>query len=182
MDQAFEVLMDKIKKYNKYAEEDRALILKAYTCMKEMHSSQLRHSGEPYFIHPYEVACILADMELDTQAVIAGLLHDVIEDTEYGYDRMKEEFGEQVAMLVEGVTKLDKIKCISKEEAHIENLRKMFFAMAEDIRVVLIKLADKIHNMRTLKHMKPEKQLEKAKEALDVYAPLAYRLGISKSR
>ncbi len=180
MDQAFEVLMDKVKKYNKNAEEDRALILKAYTCMKEMHSNQLRHSGEPYFIHPYEVACILADMELDSQAIIAGLLHDVIEDTEYGYDRMKEEFGEQVAMLVEGVTKLDKIKCISKEEAHIENLRKMFFAMAEDIRVVLIKLADKIHNMRTLKHMKPEKQLEKAKEALDVYAPLAYRLGISK--
>ena len=138
MDQAFEVLMDKIKKYNKNAEEDRALILKAYTCMKEMHSSQLRHSGEPYFIHPYEVACILADMELDTQAVIAGLLHDVIEDTEFGYDRMKEEFGEQVAMLVEGVTKLDKIEFKSQAEADAENFRKIFVAMAKDIRVIII--------------------------------------------
>ncbi len=180
MDQAFEVLMEKIKQYNKNADEDRGLILKAYTLCKEKHGDQLRHSGEPYFVHPYEVACILAEMELDAQAIVAGLLHDIIEDTDYGYDVMKEEFGEQVALLVEGVTKLDKIKCISKEEAHIENLRKMFFAMAEDIRVVLIKLADRLHNMRTLKHMKPEKQLQKAKEALDVYAPLAYRLGISK--
>ena len=180
MDCAFEVLMDKIKKYNKNADDDRELLLKAYTRCKEEHAEQQRHSGEPYFVHPYEVACILADMELDTQAIIAGLLHDVIEDTPYGYEQVKAEFGPQVAMLVEGVTKLDKIKCISKEEAHIENLRKMFFAMAEDIRVVLIKLADRLHNMRTLKHMKPEKQLEKAKESLDVYAPLAYRLGISK--
>ena len=180
MDQAFEVLMEKIKKYNKNAEEDRALIYKAYLFCKQVHGDQLRHSGEPYFVHPYEVTCILADMELDRDALIAGLLHDVIEDTSYSYDEMKEEFGEQVAMLVESVTKLDKIKCISKEEAHIENLRKMFFAMAEDIRVVLIKLADRLHNMRTLKHMKPEKQLQKAKESLDVYAPLAYRLGISK--
>ena len=177
---AFEALMEKIKKYNKNAAEDEALIRKAYDLCKEKHGSQLRHSGEPYFVHPYEVACILAEMELDAEAIVAGLLHDVIEDTEVGFDEIKEEFGEQVALLVEGVTKLDKIKVISKEEAHIENLRKMFFAMAEDIRVVLIKLADRLHNMRTLKHMKPEKQLEKAKETLDVYAPLAYRLGISK--
>ncbi len=177
---AFESLMDKVRKYNKNASEDEALIRKAYELCKEKHGNQLRHSGEPYFVHPYEVACILADMELDAEAIVAGLLHDVIEDTEVGYDEIKEEFGEQVALLVEGVTKLDKIKVISKEEAHIENLRKMFFAMAEDIRVVLIKLADRLHNMRTLKHMKPEKQLEKAKETLDVYAPLAYRLGISK--
>ncbi len=180
MDQAFEVLMEKIKKYNKNAEEDRDLIYKAYLLCKEKHGDQLRHSGEPYFVHPYEVTRILADMELDKDAIIAGLLHDVIEDTDYTSEQMKEEFGEQVANLVEGVTKLDKIKCISSEEAHIENLRKMFFAMAEDIRVVLIKLADRLHNMRTLKHMKPEKQLQKAKESLDVYAPLAYRLGISK--
>ena len=180
MDQAFEALMEKIRKYNKNAEEEKELIYKAYERCKEAHSSQHRHSGEPYFVHPYEVACILADMELDSGAIIAGLLHDIIEDTPFGYEEVKSEFGEQVAMLVEGVTKLDKIKCISKEEAHIENLRKMFFAMAEDIRVVLIKLADKLHNMRTLRHMKPEKQLEKAKETLDVYAPLAYRLGISK--
>ncbi len=180
MDQAFEVLMERIQKYNKNAQEDRDLIYKAYLLCKEKHGDQLRHSGEPYFVHPYEVTRILADMELDRDAIIAGLLHDVIEDTDYTYEQMKEEFGEQVATLVEGVTKLDKIKCISSEEAHIENLRKMFFAMAEDIRVVLIKLADRLHNMRTLKHMKPEKQLQKAKEALDVYAPLAYRLGISK--
>lgn len=180
MDYAFETLMEKIRKYNKNADKDEPMLLKAYQRCREEHANQLRHSGEPYFVHPYEVACILADMELDSEAIVAGLLHDVIEDTPFGYEQMKSEFGEQVAMLVEGVTKLDKIKCISKEEAQIENLRKMFFAMAEDIRVVLIKLADKLHNMRTLKHMKPEKQLEKAKEALDVYAPLAYRLGISK--
>ena len=177
---AFESLMEKIKKYNKNALEDEALIKKAYDLCKEKHGNQLRHSGEPYFVHPYEVACILADMELDAEAIVAGLLHDVIEDTEVGFDEIKAQFGENIALLVEGVTKLDKIKVISKEEAHIENLRKMFFAMAEDIRVVLIKLADRLHNMRTLKHMKPEKQLEKAKETLDVYAPLAYRLGISK--
>ncbi len=180
MDQAFEVLMERIEKYNKNAQEDRDLIYKAYLLCKEKHGDQLRHSGEPYFMHPYEVTRILADMELDRDAIIAGLLHDVIEDTDYTSEQMKEEFGEQVATLVEGVTKLDKIKCISSEEAHIENLRKMFFAMAEDIRVVLIKLADRLHNMRTLKHMKPEKQRQKAKESLDVYAPLAYRLGISK--
>ena len=177
---AFESLMDKVRKYNKNSAEDEALIRKAYELCKEKHGNQLRHSGEPYFVHPYEVACILAEMELDAEAIVAGLLHDVVEDTDVDIDYIKEEFGENIAVLVEGVTKLDKIKVISKEEAHIENLRKMFFAMAEDIRVVLIKLADRLHNMRTLKHMKPEKQLEKAKETLDVYAPLAYRLGISK--
>ena len=176
----FESFMGKVKKYNKNAAEDEVLIKKAFDLCKEKHGNQLRHSGEPYFVHPYEVACILADMELDAEAIVAGLLHDVIEDTEVGFEEIKAEFGENIALLVEGVTKLDKIKVISKEEAHIENLRKMFFAMAEDIRVVLIKLADRLHNMRTLRHMKPEKQLEKAKETLDVYAPLAYRLGISK--
>ena len=104
MDCAFEVLMDKIKKYNKNADDDRELLLKAYTRCKEEHAEQQRHSGEPYFVHPYEVACILADMELDTQAIIAGLLHDVIEDTPYGYEQVKAEFGPQVAMLVEGVS------------------------------------------------------------------------------
>ena len=180
MDKEFEALMEKVRKYNKSADQDEPRIYEAYMQCREQHMSQMRHSGEPYYIHPYEVACILADMELDTDTIIAGLLHDVIEDTPFGYEQVKNEFGEQVAMLVEGVTKLDKIKCISKEEAHIENLRKMFFAMAKDIRVVLIKLADRLHNMRTLKHMRPDKQLEKAKETLDVYAPLAHRLGISK--
>ena len=180
MEEDFELLMSKIRKYNKNADRDEERIHEAYMRCKQEHSMQHRHSGEPYYKHPFEVACILADIELDTETIIAGLLHDVIEDTPFGYEQVKNEFGEQVAMLVEGVTKLDKIKCISKEEAHIENLRKMFFAMAKDIRVVLIKLADRLHNMRTLKHMKPEKQLEKAKETLDVYAPLAHRLGISK--
>lgn len=179
-DREFQALMEKIRKYNKNADEDEKILFEAYSQCRKQHSKQHRHSGEPYYIHPYEVACIIADIELDTETIIAGLLHDVIEDTEFGFEQVKGEFGEEVAMLVEGVTKLDKIKCISKEEARIENLRKMFFAMAEDIRVVLIKLADRLHNMRTLKHMKPEKQLEIAKETLDVYAPLAHRLGISK--
>ncbi len=180
MDAAFSLLMQKIRKYNKNADSEEPRILEAYNQCRLQHSNQLRHSGEPYFVHPYEVSCILADMELDSDTIIAGLLHDVIEDTPVEYEQIKEKFGDQVAELVEGVTKLDKIKCISKEEAHVENLRKMFFAMAKDIRVVLIKLADRLHNMRTLKHMKNEKQLEKAKETLDVYAPLAHRLGISK--
>lgn len=180
MDAAFDVLMQKIRKYNKNADSEEPRILEAYNQCRLQHQNQLRHSGEPYFVHPYEVSCILADMELDSDTIIAGLLHDVIEDTPVEYEQIKEKFGDQVAELVEGVTKLDKIKCISKEEAHVENLRKMFFAMAKDIRVVLIKLADRLHNMRTLKHMKTEKQLEKAKETLDVYAPLAHRLGISK--
>lgn len=180
MDAAFDILMQKIRKYNKNADSEEPRILEAYNQCRLQHSNQLRHSGEPYFVHPYEVSCILADMELDSDTIIAGLLHDVIEDTPVEYEQIKEKFGSDVAELVEGVTKLDKIKCISKEEAHVENLRKMFFAMAKDIRVVLIKLADRLHNMRTLKHMKNEKQLEKAKETLDVYAPLAHRLGISK--
>ncbi len=180
MDAAFDILMQKVRKYNKNADSEEPRILEAYNQCRLQHSNQLRHSGEPYFVHPYEVSCILADMELDSDTIIAGLLHDVIEDTPVEYEQIKEKFGDQVAELVEGVTKLDKIKCISKEEAHVENLRKMFFAMAKDIRVVLIKLADRLHNMRTLKHMKNEKQLEKAKETLDVYAPLAHRLGISK--
>lgn len=180
MDDAFKALMEKIRKYNKNADADEARIYEAYIECREQHKDQYRHSGEPYYVHPYEVACILADIELDTDTIIAGLLHDTIEDTPLCYDQIKQKFGEQVALLVEGVTKLNKIKCISKEEAHIENLRKMFFAMAKDIRVVLIKLADRLHNMRTLKYMRPDKQLEKAKETLDVYAPLAHRLGISK--
>ncbi len=171
-------VVEKGAQYNKNADLDR--VRRAFDMCVEAHGSQKRNSGEPYYIHPLEVAYILADMELDPDTVIAGLLHDVIEDTPYGYEKVSNEFGEEVAYLVEGVTKLDKINFTSKEEQQIETLRKMFFAMAKDIRVILVKLADRLHNMRTLKYMPEAKQREKARETLEVYAPLAHRLGISK--
>lgn len=173
-----EKVIQRVKEYNPSVDED--FIMRAYNLCIEAHNGQMRNSGEPYYIHPLEVAYILADMELDRDTVVVGLLHDVIEDTPYGYDSLKEMFGEQVAYLVEGVTKLDKIKFTSKEEQQVENLRKMFFAMAKDIRVILVKLADRLHNMRTMKYMPEEKQREKSRETLEVYAPLAHRLGISK--
>lgn len=173
-----EKILKRVKEYNATADEER--IKRAYNLCVEAHGDQLRNSGEPYYIHPLEVAYILADMELDTDTVIVGLLHDVIEDTPYGYDVLKNEFGEQVAYLVEGVTKLAKIKSVSREEQQVENLRKMILAMAKDIRVILVKLADRLHNMRTMKFMSEEKQREKSRETLEVYAPLAHRLGISK--
>ncbi len=171
-------VVEKVAQYNKNADLDR--VRRAFDMCVEAHGSQKRNSGEPYYIHPLEVAYILADMELDPDTVIAGLLHDVIEDTPYGYEKVSNEFGEEVAYLVEGVTKLDKINFTSKEEQQIETLRKMFFAMAKDIRVILVKLADRLHNMRTLKYMTEAKQREKSRETLEVYAPLAHRLGISK--
>ncbi len=171
-------LKEKIKKYNPNIDVD--LIDKAYNFAKDMHGAQKRVSGEPYIVHPLEVAHILADMQLDRDAIIAGLLHDVIEDTKAGRKEVAELFSDDVAMLVEGVTKLDKIQFTSKEEQQIESLRKMFLAMAKDIRVILIKLADRLHNMRTLKNMAPEKQRIKARETLEVYAPLAHRLGTSQ--
>ncbi len=173
-----EKIIARVKEYNSAVDEER--IMNAYNLCVEAHGDQLRNSGEPYYIHPLEVAYILADMELDADTVIVGLLHDVIEDTPYGYEKLKGEFGEQVAYLVEGVTKLDKIKSTSREEAQMENLRKMILAMAKDIRVILVKLADRLHNMRTMKFMSEEKQREKSHETLEVYAPLAHRLGISK--
>ena len=178
MSDGYSRLLSKIKQYNPNC--DRKLIEKAYELSKVAHDGQQRESGEPYIIHPIEVACILADFELDSTSIIAAILHDTIEDTTCSLEQIKEDFGAEVAALVDGVTKLERISYTTKEEQQVENLRKMFLAMAKDIRVILIKLADRLHNMRTLKYMATDKQLEKAKETMEIYAPLAHRLGISK--
>ncbi|WP_026475761.1 RelA/SpoT family protein [Alkaliphilus transvaalensis] len=161
---------------------DVGLISRAYVFAEKAHEGQFRKSGEPYFIHPVEVAKILVELKLDTSTIAAALLHDVIEDTEYGYEQVKNEFGEEIVQLVEGVTKLTRMSFESKEERQAENLRKMFVAMAKDIRVILIKLADRLHNMRTLKYQSDAKKKEKATETLEIYAPIAHRLGISKMK
>ena len=179
-EQLYLELIEKIKTY--HPSNDFSMIEKAYKLAVEAHKDQKRKSGEPYIIHPLKVAYILAELELDMESIVAGILHDIIEDTEYSYEDISNMFSEEIAALVDGVTKLGKLSYTTKEEVQAENYRKMFLAMAKDIRVILIKLADRLHNMRTLNYMKPEKQREKAQETLDIYAPLAHRLGISKIR
>jgi GTP pyrophosphokinase len=175
----YEELITSIRRY--HPSDDISMIEKAYNIANNAHKEQKRKSGEPYIIHPLCVAIILAELEMDKETIAAGILHDVVEDTIMTLDELKAEFGEEVALLVDGVTKLTQISwSMDKMEIQAENLRKMFLAMAKDIRVIIIKLADRLHNMRTLKYMRPEKQKEKAKETMEIYAPIAHRLGISK--
>ncbi|HHU91960.1 MAG TPA: bifunctional (p)ppGpp synthetase/guanosine-3',5'-bis(diphosphate) 3'-pyrophosphohydrolase [Halanaerobiaceae bacterium] len=173
-----EDLLAQIKKYMQ--DPDLSIIEKAYAYAEEAHRGQFRYSGEPFIEHPLGVAFILAELELDIISIAAALLHDVVEDTEVSSEAIRKEFGEEIAILVDGVTKLSRLKFQTREELQVENLRKMFIAMAEDIRVILIKLADRLHNMRTLKYLNKEKRIIKAQETLEIYAPLAHRLGISR--
>ena len=175
-----EVTIDDIIKRQKehYKNSNAELILKAYNFAKSHHGDQLRQSGEPYIIHPMQVAYILTELELDDETICAALLHDVVEDTDVTNDDLKKEFNESIAEMVAGVTKLGKLQYTTTEELKVENYRKMFLAMGKDIRVILIKLADRLHNMRTLKYLKRDRQIANAQETMDLYAPLANRLGI----
>ncbi len=177
-DEMLKTLEDRILEYNPQA--DLKVLEKAFYLSKEYHEGQFRSSGEPYFIHPYHVVLILTELNMDMETIVSGLMHDLIEDTDLTLEEMSEMFGEQIANLVDGVTKLTKMKYKTKQENQAENLRKMVLAMAKDIRVIIVKLADRLHNMRTLEYMTPEKKQEKALETLEIYAPLAHRLGISK--
>ena len=178
-EELYKDLIVRVRKY--HPSDDISLIEKAYRLADDAHRNQVRKSGEPYIIHPLCVAIILADLEMDKETIAAGLLHDVVEDTIFTTEEIREQFGDDVALLVDGVTKLSRLQYDGdKLELQAENLRKMFLAMAKDIRVILIKLADRLHNMRTLRYMTPAKQKEKAKETMEIYAPLAQRLGISK--
>ena len=185
-EELYQELIMHVQKY--HPSDDISMIEKAYKIASEAHKNQTRKSGEPYMIHPLNVASILADLEMDKETIVAGILHDVVEDTVMTDEDLKREFGEDVALLVDGVTKLEKIPLSgsnmdvseAKLEMQAENLRKMFLAMAKDIRVIMIKLADRLHNMRTLKYQKPESQQRIARETLEIYSPIAQRLGISK--
>src|SRR5262245_38582904 len=171
-------LIDRVRAYQPAADGD--LIKRAYDYSSKMHDGQMRKSGDPYFIHPASVAGIITELRLDAASVCAGLLHDVVEDTLATTKDLEREFGGEIAELVDGVTKLSKINFTSKEDRQAENFRKMVVAMAKDIRVLLVKLCDRVDNMRTLQHMAPESQERIARETMEIYAPLANRLGIQK--
>ena len=179
MEELYDHLIRTIRNY--HPSTDLSVIEKAYRVAYEAHKDQKRKSGEPYIIHPICVAIILAELELDKETIVAGILHDVVEDTVLTTEELREQFGDEVALLVDGVTKLTQLNySTDKVELQAENLRKMFLAMAKDIRVILIKLADRLHNMRTMQYQTPPKQIEKSRETMDIYAPIAQRLGISK--
>ena len=180
IDDKFQKLLDTV--HANRPGDDLEIIRKAWEFCLQQHEGQKRASGEPYVIHPLEVGQVLAELKMDSTAIAAGLLHDAVEDTDVSSEEIGKRFGEQVAHIVEGVTKLDKIKFANREDHQAENIRKMLLAMVTDVRVVIIKLADRLHNMRTLEHLKPEKQQKIARETLDIYAPLAHRLGMGKLR
>ena len=180
IDRRFESLLRQVQANR--PTEAVALIRKAWEFCVQHHQGQVRASGEPYIIHPLEVAEVLAEMKLDSTAIAAGLLHDAVEDTPATSEQIETDFGDQVAHIVEGVTKIDKIQFANREDRQAENVRKMLLAMVTDVRVVLIKLADRLHNMRTLEHLQPERREAIARETLDIYAPLAHRLGMGKVR
>ena len=177
---AFEIYAGKAYESDELLEKDKTMIREAFIFAYKAHRNQRRMNGERYIVHPIATAQILVELEVDAETIEAAFLHDTVEDTPVTTELIEELFGDSVARLVDGVTKLGKIPYTTKEDMQAENVRKMFVAMAKDIRVVLIKLADRLHNMRTMKHQKPEKQIEKARETLDIYAPLAHRLGINK--
>src|ERR1700682_777297 len=173
-----EDLRERVRSYT--SDEEREFLRRAYVFSALEHKGQIRHSGEPYLVHPLEVASILADMRLDPVAIAAGLLHDVVEDTFTTIEKIQEHFGLEVAHVVEGVTKISAIPFSSSEERQAENFRKMLLAMVDDIRVVLVKLADRLHNMRTLHHLSEDRRIKITQETRDIYAPIANRLGMSK--
>jgi hypothetical protein len=176
----FEDIAEKVERYHPNADLD--LLRRAYLLSAQMHKGQVRKSGEPYLMHPLAVAYILAEMRLDVICVTTGLLHDVVEDTHVTLAELERQFGPEIAHLVDGLTKISNIEYTSREDRQAETVRKMLLAMVDDIRVVLVKLADRLHNMRTLDHLPPEKRAAKAQETLDIYAPIAHRLGMGKIR
>ena len=173
-------LVERVAKYDPDADED--LLNRAYVYAMKAHGNQKRASGEAYFNHPLEVAAILTEMKLDSATIAAALLHDTVEDTEATHQEIEEKFGPTIASLVDGLTKIAKLDLVTKEAAQAENLRKLLLAMSRDVRVLLVKLADRLHNMRTLEHVKPEKRVRIAQETMDIYAPLAGRMGMQAVR